>query len=238
MARTIKIDNVLQKRFSKIDKKKTKEGTRELKVYFLIVCEGEKTEPNYFKSFPLNVGSYVYDLTFEGGGINTKKVVEKAIELRDSSTQKYDRVWAVFDKDSFPMNQFNGAISKAVANNISCAWSNEAFELWYLLHFYNRNTPMSRKEYKHAIEKAINDKLEGNKGKKTIPFKYLKNSTEMYSILQKYGNQAHAIKWAIAIESQHNGENYSLHNPCTKVYKLVKELNGDSQDLNNEIIEK
>jgi hypothetical protein len=238
MARTIKIDNVLQKRFSKIDKKKIKEGTRELKVYFLIVCEGEKTEPNYFKSFPLNVGSYVYDLTFDGGGISTKKVVEKAIELRDSSTQKYDRVWAVFDKDRFPVNQFNGAISKAVSNNIFCAWSNEAFELWYLLHFYNRNTPMSRKDYKKAIERAINDKLAGNRSKKTKPFKYLKNSQEMYSILQKYGNQNQAIKWAIAIESQHHGENYSSYNPCTMVYKLVKELNGDSQDLNFEILEK
>ena len=238
MARTIKIDNVLQKRFSKIEKKKPKEGTRELKVYFLIVCEGEKTEPKYFNSFPLNIGSYVYDLTFEGGGISTKKVVEKAIELRDSSTQKYDRVWAVFDKDSFPANQFNGAISKAAANNIFCAWSNEAFELWYLLHFYNRNTPMSRKDYKKAIEKAINDKLAGNRSKKTKPFKYLKNSTEMYSILQKYGNQKQAINWAIAIESQHNGENYSLYNPCTMVYKLVEELNGNSQDLNNEILEK
>ncbi|MCF8373996.1 MAG: RloB family protein [Bacteroidales bacterium] len=238
MARTIKIDNVLQKRFSKIDKKKTKEGTRELKVYFLIVCEGEKTEPNYFKSFPLNVGCFVYDLTFDGGGINTKKVVERAIELRDSSSQKYDRVWAVFDKDSFPMNRFNGAISKADANNIRCAWSNEAFELWYLLHFYNRNTPMSRKEYKLAIEKAINEKLKGKKGGKTNPFKYSKNSTEMYSILQKHGNQAQAIIWAIDIESQHIGENYSLYNPCTKVYSLVKELNGDSQILNTEIIEK
>ena len=43
MARVIKIDNALQKRFSyKSNKKKEK---RELRVYFLIVCEGEQTEP-------------------------------------------------------------------------------------------------------------------------------------------------------------------------------------------------
>jgi hypothetical protein len=29
-----------------------------------------------------------------------------------------------------------------------------------------------------------------------------------------------------------------MYNPCTKVYTLVEELNGDSQDLNTEIIEK
>jgi hypothetical protein len=238
MARTIKIDNALQKRFSINAKKKSKEGDKDLKVYFLIVCEGEKTEPNYFKSFPLKVGRFVYDLTFNGGGINTIKVVDTAIEIRDNSAQKFDRVWVVFDRDSFPVNKFNGAIEKASANNINCAWSNEAFELWYLLHFYYRNTPMSRDEYKGAIENAINDIINLNNKRKTKTFKYLKNSPDMFSVLKKYGNQTQAIKWAISIESQHSGGKYSSYNPCTLVYKLVEELNGDSQDLNNEIAEK
>lgn len=238
MARSIKIDNALQKRFSKTTRKKNKEGNKDLKVYFLIVCEGEKTEPNYFKSFPLKIGSFVYDLTFSGGGINTTKVVDSAIEIRDNSSQKYDRVWAVFDRDSFPPNKFHSAIIKASANNISCAWSNQAFELWYLLHFYNRNTPMSREEYKGAIENAINDIIDRNRKKKTRPFRYFKNSPDMFSVLKKYGNQNQAVIWAKAIESQFNGGKYSTHNPCTLVYKLVEELNGNSEDLNNEIIEK
>ena len=103
MARVIKIDNALKKRFAK---KASKKKSRELVAYFLIVCEGEKTEPNYFKSFPKKSGKIVYDLKFDGGGISTLKVVEKAIELRDSSKQKYDRVWAVFDRDSFKSNPF------------------------------------------------------------------------------------------------------------------------------------
>lgn len=71
----------------------------------------------------------------DGAGANTKQVVEKAIELRDKATIPYDRVWAVFDKDSFPDVKFNGAIQKAISNGIDVAWSNEAFELWYLYHF-------------------------------------------------------------------------------------------------------
>lgn len=236
MARIIKIDEALQKKFSKGVQKKSKEGTRDLKTYFLIVCEGEKTEPNYFKSFPPKVGSFVYDLTFDGGGISTKKVVEKAIELREKSIQKYDRVWAVFDRDSFPINHFNGAIAKAIANDIGCAWSNEAFELWYLLHFHNRSTPMSRDEYKDAIEKAINDKLKYLKNKKQ--FKYKKNSIDMYATLDKHGNLGQAIKWAKAIEEQYIGGNFSVHNPCTTVYKLVEELLGKSNLLNDEILKK
>lgn len=69
MANIIKIDNGLQKRFSqKNQKKKT---PRELVSYFLIVCEGEKTEPNYFKAFPKKVGKIIYDIEFDGGGIST-----------------------------------------------------------------------------------------------------------------------------------------------------------------------
>jgi len=153
MARVIKIDNALLKRFAKSSSSKKK--SKELNAFFLIVCEGEKTEPNYFRSFPKQSGKIIFDITFDGGGISTLKVVEKAIQLRDRSQQKYDRVWAVFDRDSFKANSFNSAIQKAEANDIKCAWSNEAFELWYLLHFHNRITAMSRDEYKKAIESAV-----------------------------------------------------------------------------------
>ncbi len=231
MARTIKIDNALQKRFAKQAKQNK---PRELVAYFLIVCEGEKTEPNYFKSFPKRVGKFIYDLEFEGGGISTIKVVEKAIDLRDKSKQKYDRVWVVFDRDSFKANSFNSAILKAKANNINCAWSNEAFELWYLLHFHNRTTPMKRDEYKKAIEQAVNSKL-GNKKK---PFKYKKNDTEMYSLLNKIGSQETAIKWAKELANSISGEQFANYNPQTMVFKLVEELNGQSDELKNELAEK
>jgi len=231
MARTIKIDNALQKRFAKQVKSST---PRELVSYFLIVCEGEKTEPNYFKSFPKKIGKFIYDIEFEGGGISTIKVVEKAIELRDKSKQKYDRVWAVFDRDSFKANSFNSAILKARANNIKCAWSNEAFELWYLLHFHNRVTAMKRTEYVKAIEEAVNGKL----GKKKHKFEYKKNSPEMYALLSKIGNQELAIKWANELANSIPGEHFANYNPQTMVFKLVEELNGKSEELNAELANK
>lgn len=231
MARTIKIDNALQKRFARQPKRSK---SRDLVAYFLIVCEGEKTEPNYFKSFPKQVGKTVYDIEFEGGGISTIKVVEKAIELRDNSKQKYDRVWAVFDRDSFKANSFNSAILKAKAHGISCAWSNEAFELWYLLHFHNRVTAMKRDEYKKAIEEAVNSKLR----KKKKPFKYKKNDTEIYSLLKQIGSQESAIKRAKELAKGIVGEQFAKYNPQTMVFKLVEELNGQSKELNEELIKK
>lgn len=66
--------------------------------WFLIVCEGEKTEPNYFRSFA--VDTKVIKLDIKGEGKNTKSLVEKAIELKnDSEYDESDRFWCVFDRD-------------------------------------------------------------------------------------------------------------------------------------------
>ena len=238
MANIIKIDNAVLKRTARVEKKR-KGKTREFRVYFLIVCEGEKTEPNYFKSFKTNVKSFVYTIDTLGEGSNTKDLVKRTIKASNNSSQKYDSVWAVFDKDSFSPNNFNGAIQLAENNNIKVGWSNEAFELWYLLHFQYRNTSMSRVDYKSAIEDEINAKIATqSKSRNPKKFVYKKNSEEMYSILEKYGNQKQAITYAEKLILNHSCNNFAIHNPCTRVHLLVKELNGDSVELNEQIKQK
>jgi hypothetical protein len=235
MANIIKIDNAVLKRTARVEKKR-KEKIREVRVYFLIVCEGEKTEPNYFKSFKTNVKSFVYTINTLGEGSNTKDLVKRTIKARHNSSQEYDSVWAVFDRDSFSPNNFNGAIELAGNNDIKVGWSNEAFELWYLLHFQYRNTYMSREDYKSVIEKEVNDKIATqSKSKKPKKFIYKKNSLEIYSILEKYGNQKQAINNAEKLILNHSCNNFAIHNPCTRVHLLVEELNGDSVELNNQI---
>lgn len=237
MAKRIDLDKELSKgRFQKTAST-GKEGTRELKAYFLIVCEGAKTEPNYFKSFPKMAGNLVFDLKFEGGGISTTKVLEKALEIRDKSSQKFDRVWIVFDKDSFPEANFNKAILDAEKKGIKSAWSNEAFELWYLLHFVYRDTAMSRDDYKKSLENQVNDQIKLKTGK-AGSFSYKKNDTGMYKTLQEYGNEVNAINWAERLEKTFTGQQYAKYNPCTTVYKLVQELRGQSASLKKEIEEK
>lgn len=230
MARKVKIDNADLKKY----KRERKKENKDIVAYFLIVCEGEKTEPNYFKAFPKKQGRIVYDIKFDGGGINTLKVVDTAIDLKNKSRQKYDSVWAVFDKDSFKSNSFNGAILKANKNDIKCAWSNEAFEIWYLLHFENRITSMNRTQYQKAIENAINKKILKGQPK----FSYKKNDETMYQTLERYGNQNNAIKWAKKLNENIINNNFAKTNPATQVYKLVEELTGKSNELITELLEK
>ena len=48
MARKIKIPNEYLKRYAR-DEHKRKQNIRNKRKYYLIVCEGEATEPNYFE---------------------------------------------------------------------------------------------------------------------------------------------------------------------------------------------
>lgn len=224
MAKAQKIENINLNCF---ERSGSERKSREVKVNFLIVSEGIKTEPNYFKKFKGKFGNVIFEIDCEGKGFNTLRLVDEALKIRDDNPNKYNRVWVVFDKDSFPVKNFNTAIQKAKANNIGCAWSNEAFELWYLLHFQYRNTPMSRDNYKKAIEKEVN--------KHTSGFVYKKNSIEMYEILQIYGDQKQAIKNAEQLSKQYSDQSYASHNPRTQVYELVQQLTGQDTELNQEI---
>ncbi len=160
-------------------------------------------------------------------------MVNTAIEL--SKKEEYDSVWAVFDKDSFSDDRFNAAIIKAEKNGIGCAWSNEAFELWYLYHFVNRVTAMSRTEYKKAISEAVN---KSKKYKLKTTYEYAKNNPDNYRIMTTYGSMDNAIKYAESTSKTYTDKRYAEHNPCTMVYKLVRLLIGQDAEFNDYVKKK
>jgi RloB-like protein len=224
MARKIKIDNSVLKRFAREQQKRRVGGTP-IRKYFLIVCEGVKTEPNYFEAIkntlPIGVIRFI---DIEGEGKNTLTLIEETVKIREREAilngKEYDQTWAVFDRDSFPEQNFNNAINKGegLKNKVNCAWTNEAFELWYLLHIEFVNVPMSREDYKPRIENWLTQKT-------GTEFKDAKNRPDMYSILKEFGNEKQAILWAEQLEKNYDDFEFSKHNPCTKVHKLVAELN-------------
>lgn len=236
MARKIELTPTLANKFAA---KRKNRVSRVIESRILIVCEGEKTEPNYFKALKgSNNGVFVVNLELAGGGINTIQVVDEAIRLKDKAENvqlPYDAVWAVFDRDSFVPSKFNAAIVKATAHDIQCAWSNEAFELWYLLHFEFRNTPMSRKEYSNAIEEHINHSPAYKKKK---VYQYVKNSPEHYNEMKTYGNIDTAIKNAERLDALYSDSRYANHNPRTRVHKLLCQLLGMDKVFNQKIISK
>lgn len=201
--------------------KKRKVATRDKIVRFLIVCEGERTEPNYFKELVKDKYSEVRAEEIVGEGRSTCALVKKTEEIKAMLERqrqlKFDRVWVVFDKDDF--QDFNEAIILAEKKGYKAAWTNEAFELWYLLHFVYLDAAISRADYISKLENEIR-KIEGHEN-----FRYKKNDSGMYSLLQQIGNESQAKAWAAKLRKffEHT-QDYKSHKPCTHVDILVDEL--------------
>jgi len=178
----------------------------------LIVCEGEKTEPNYFNSF------HVTSMTIEvvGTGCNTLSLVNKAIELNCLDT--YDQAWCVFDKDDFPVDDFDNAIMKAVSNGLKVAYSNQSFELWYLLHFEYLNVALNRDDYIKKLEQYLG-------------IRYKKNDSEIYFRLKP--NLQIAINNARNLMSLYYNTSPGLNDPSTTVHELVAILIENSRLFEN-----
>jgi hypothetical protein len=140
---------------------------KQIRELILIVCEGSKTEPNYFKGFQLT------NVDVHGTGSNTLSVVQKAIDLKREARKMgkiYDQVWCVFDRDSFTPARFNDALQLANNNSFSVAYSNEAFELWYILHYEYLQSALSRYDYIDRLSELLGYRYV----KKTNPI-YMRN---------------------------------------------------------------
>lgn len=200
--------------------KKRKENVREKLVRFLIVCEGTKTEPHYFEALIKNYISTVREVTIEGEGRATVALVDRTLEIKQELERKnamsFDRVWVVFDKDDF--DDFNDAIKKANKLGFHSAWTNEAFELWYYLHFEYLDTGIGRADYIKKLEEAFKEKLGDSH------FEYKKGNPDIYSLLQQYGREDLAKRFAQQLRGLYTGSDYAAHKPCTMVDKLVEEL--------------
>lgn len=182
------------------------ENKRTTRKKILIVCEGAKTEPSYFKSF--RVAKKICDI--KGFGANTASLVKKANQLKEMGD--YSEVWCVFDRDSFTKKSVTAALQLAADLGFKCAFSNESFELWYVLHFCYLDTQITRHDYCQRLN-----------GYLTSPYK--KNDPRMYDLLQ--GRQEVAIKNAETLEKAMRKPGMSPFDarPSTTVHHLVKRLN-------------
>lgn len=188
------------------------QGVREIKQSFLIVCEGEKTEPDYFKAFRITSAT----IKAVGQAMNTMTLVNKAISIREGDRQKkrlYDQCWVVFDKDDFPANDFNHAIQLAEKNGFRVAYSNQAFEYWFLLHYNLYTGPIHRSQYKDMLTKLTGISYNKSEGFGAV----------MYNLLLT--RQQQAIKNAKAVLAEISNGDPANEESSTTVHKLVIELN-------------
>lgn len=210
-----RVEPILEREQPKINERPT----------ILIVCEGENTEPSYFRQFKLSSAT----IKPVGEGYNTLSLVKRALQL--SEEKSYDQVWCVFDADPKPDNpnqskNFNDAIKFADASGFGVAYSNQAFEYWIILHFDDhQGGAMNRSDYNNKINQLLKPfgltyKGDGNK---II-------TEEIFEILDGIDQKTNKERKRLAIaRAEKNYNNFDHSNPSkeessTTVYRLVEEL--------------
>lgn len=188
----------------------------------LIVSEGIKTEVTYFTSIKESIQERYkdnlivdkIDIFTKGAGRGTMEVVQYALKSKNRHT--YSDVWVVIDKDEFV--DFDEAIKKAEKEGLSVAWSNQSFELWYLLHFQNVSAAMINTTLVERLT-THQQRLRGNNDK------YLKSSPILYEDIKE--NMPKAIERSEQLLNRHFDDGIILPskmNPATTVHHLMAKL--------------
>jgi len=186
----------------------------------LIVCEGQ-TEKLYFESFPV-LGVKIKAIDLKGQA--KLKLVESTEEIVKNAKEEYNEIWCVFDMDvkrgANEFADFDNAISKALLLGYKVAYSNDAFEVWFYLHFNLTDSQHLRSFY----YKELGNKFGINYVKEGKKYEFC---LKIYDLLNKDKNssQEKAIERARLLYQKQANLPYHQQNPNTKVYELVEELN-------------
>lgn len=200
---------------------------------FLIVTEGMRTEPLYFKGIQKQIKEKVGGMVdvieapiidIHGKGCSTGKLIEMTEAIVKKAKIIYQNIWVVFDKDDF--EDFDQAISDGRDKGFKIAWSNQSFEYWLYLHFYYSDSALHRDEWNTKLDEIFKQYGLGEGS-------YHKNYEDIYNMVNTYDGVNTAIKnakrrmadWKRDISAP------SEFDPGTMVYRLVEELRYYLTDL-------
>jgi hypothetical protein len=185
----------------------------------LIVCEGIKTEPNYFRGLCRDLGLHPANVVIEDkkSGLDPKGLVAFALQTFRKN-KDFENVFCVFDKDKHA--SYSVALDKIRSTRLKGAklhaiTSVPCFEVWILLHFTYTTQAFSAAGGDSDCDLVI-DELD-KKGR--IPG-YEKGSKDIFNVLRD--------KLETAIINAKRLDKFHLisgtDNPSTKVYKLIHHL--------------
>ncbi len=203
-----------------ISRKDRLKSKRQAPANYLIVCEGKKTEPNYFNGLKRKINErygnkvdvLIPNIDVKGTGMNTTSLVKYTQKTVNHANKVYGQVWVVFDKDDYNDEQFDSAIKNCDYN---VAWSNPNFELWLLAHFKKVNRYISKDDVLQELSKEFQKKGLGD---------YTKNDINIFDKVTSEGKLHTAIKNCEYMEELNKDGQASQRNQMTKVYKIVDEL--------------
>ena len=142
---------------------------------FVIVCEGQKRESDYFDFFDrLSSRIKVVSVSCEQGKSAPKYLIRNAENYAKSSGLKSeDELWFILDVDRWIMNDIDYLINYCKKNKIRhYALSNPCFEVWLYYHFKNTKPKLKNisecVEWKRHLPEVISGGFNSSKHPKEI----------------------------------------------------------------------
>lgn len=221
---------------------------------FVIFCEDETSEYHYFKWFETSLIKVNVINKQKSMLTNITKAVTycKENEILTFKNNKYSldiegiEIWCVYDRDieTNPLqileknNEFNLSIKTAEDNDINVAWSNDAFELWVLLHLMEIDTEDEETTKRQYYYEKLTDYFKAHPSPNVDLQKALVHSTFSYKKDMKHRdnfinivrqeilpNTHIAIERSKNMHDLHNSKtNFYEKKPCTMVHNLVINL--------------
>lgn len=134
-------------------------------LFIRIICEGGKTEPNYFNGWLRAKGFKLSNPAYKAKNNSPKGVAEEAKrwyketrKLRIPEDQIH--IWAVFDRDGHA--GIPEAFDQLRQFPIGIAFSSICFEFWVLLHYQRTSRPFNNCD---EVIKFIQDNHDENYAK-------------------------------------------------------------------------
>lgn len=192
----------------------------------LFVTEGVKTEPLYLEGLINFIAQYRgsgvrNQLVVYGGGDNTLSLLRRAEAYQQSDADDFQHIWLIYDKDDFPSDDFDNTFYRCLAlNECFCTrgwerefhpiWSNECFEVWFLLHFMFLDANVHRTQYSGMLRNCL-----GKPYSKTDPSVF----DSLYSLTDTAIRNAKKLMAAYSSEMPP-----SQRSPATNFYELAEKL--------------
>lgn len=221
---------------------------------FIIFCEDEISEYHYFKWFETELIKVNVIRKQKSMLTNVKKAItyctDNGILVYDGTKYSTENngieIWCVYDRDveenpseiAENDNEFNLSIDLAFQNSINVAWSNDAFELWVLLHIMEIDHTITNSKKRKYYYDNLTEYFRNIQNPNIDLIKVLAHTTYSYkkdlkskdnfinivrSEILPYTNTAIARSEAL-VELHKSTVNFYERKPCTLVHKLVIKL--------------
>lgn len=186
---------------------------------FVIYCEGEVTEPMYFKALAaLPEIRRTAALDIRGLGYGPRQLVAEARDARRTDAEAKGRhveYWCVFDVEApDPHHGLIDAIQMARDNGIHVAISNPCFELWLILHYAEH-----RRWLDTQAARSIRRRHDGSAGQGLDTGDYMQRRDTASSRAQR-----------LAEMHERDGRGIPDNNPSSNAYRLLQAVEEAGQD--------